>query len=84
MNKPLNIDVDELLESTEKCLRISHTPKPYEVNLIIDVYDLKNKEFWIHYQKDHDDMVVRFFDHKGLVYNLIEGNLYSTGKQIGE
>lgn len=69
------INVLEYLNSTEELLKDAHTPKPYEFNFTIEVYGMENKEFWIKYQEDHPDHIIRFFDKKGNTYQLIRGEL---------
>lgn len=56
------VDLEQHLFQIEVLLRNAHTPKPYELNLVIDFYRAESKEYWKEYAETHPDVIARFFD----------------------
>ena len=55
------VDLEQYLLRVEVLLRNDYTPKPYELNLAIDFYNVETKEYWKEYAETHPDVVVVFF-----------------------
>jgi hypothetical protein len=56
------VELEQHLLRTETILRNANTPKPYELNLIVDFYYAVDKEYWKEYIETHPDVIVIFFD----------------------
>ena len=78
MNKE---QLSEFLKTTEEHLKVTHTPEPYVFNLALDMYG-DDKRFWAEYQAAHNYIIVNFFDKEGIIYNLVDGDLIKTDKEL--
>ena len=55
------VELEQYLLRIEVLLRNDYTPKPYELNLTVDFYNVETKEYWKEYAETHPDVVVIFF-----------------------
>lgn len=55
------VELEQYLLKIEILLRNGYTPKPCELNLAVDFYNVETKEYWKEYAKTHPDVIVIFF-----------------------
>ena len=54
-------ELERYLSQIDELLRNGYTPKPCELNLAVDLYNVEAKEYWKEYAETHPDVVVVFF-----------------------